>query len=37
MKKIKSIVNQIDSVDVVLTLAFGLYMIMLITNLLKML
>lgn len=36
MKKIKSIVQNIDSVDIVLTVAFGLYMILLVSNLLKM-
>ncbi len=36
MKKIKSIVQKIDSVDVVLVFAFSLYMILLISNLLKM-
>jgi len=36
MRKIKSIVQNIDSVDIVLTIAFGLYMILLVNNLLKM-
>lgn len=37
MRKIKSIVRKIDSVDVVLFTAFGLYVTLLITNLIKML
>ena len=36
MKKIKLIAKNIDSVDVVLIVAFGLYMTLLVSNLLKM-
>jgi len=36
MRKIKSIIQKTDSVDVVLIVAFGLYMTLLVSNLLKM-
>lgn len=36
MRKLKQTLKQIDSVDIVLTTALGLYMILLISNLLKM-
>lgn len=36
MRKLKNTLKQIDSVDIVLITAFGLYMILLISNLLKM-
>lgn len=36
MRKLKHTLKQIDSVDIVLITAFGLYMILLISNLLKM-
>lgn len=36
MNKIKTIIKKIDSVDVVLITAFGLYVTLLISNLLKM-
>jgi hypothetical protein len=35
MKKIKSTLKKIDSVDIVLITAFGLYMTLLISNLIK--
>ena len=36
MKKIKELVKKIDTVDVFLFTAFGLYMILLVSNLIKM-
>ena len=36
MRKLKQTLKQIDSVDIVLITAFGLYTILLISNLLKM-
>ncbi len=36
MRKLKHTLKQIDSVDIVLITAFGLYMILLVSNLLKM-
>ena len=36
MRKLKQTIKQIDSVDIVLITAFGLYMILLVSNLLKM-
>lgn len=36
MRKLKQTLKQIDSVDIVLITAFGLYMILLVSNLLKM-
>lgn len=36
MQKIKSIIKKVDSVDIVLITAFGLYMTLLISNILKM-
>lgn len=36
MRKLKQTLKQIDSVDIVLITALGLYMILLISNLLKM-
>ena len=36
MRKLKQTIKQIDSVDIVLITALGLYMILLISNLLKM-
>ena len=36
MRKLKQTLKQIDSVDIVLIIAFGLYTILLVSNLLKM-
>lgn len=36
MRKLKHTLKQINSVDIVLITAFGLYMILLVSNLLKM-
>lgn len=36
MRKLKQTLKQIDSVDIVLITAFGLYTILLVSNLLKM-